>query len=177
MRIQQAGAHLDHMLRQTRMHHVQLSVMADVKANALMTIAAVMLTFSAPFIAREQFRSAVIVLMIFSVATIVLSMFAVMPSTPLRIGKFAPADARHASFNLLFFGSFVRMEYEQFEAAMEELMNDPSKTYEAQVREIYTLGVFLATKKYRFLRFAYLAFASGLFISVTVLALDFFRSN
>jgi hypothetical protein len=169
MKIPQPGSHLDHLLRQTRMHHVQLSVMADVKANALMTISAVMLTFSAPFIAREQFKQAVIVLMIFSLATIVLAMFSVMPTTPIRIRKFEPAALHHPTFNLLFFGSFARMEYEQFLAAMDEVMNDPSKTYEVQVREIYTLGIFLATKKYRLLRLAYFTFATGLFLSVTLL--------
>jgi hypothetical protein len=174
MKIQQPGSHLDHMLRQTRMHHIQLSVMADIKANALMTISAVMLTFSAPFIAREHFKHAVIVLMVFSLATIVLAMFAVMPSTPIRIKKFDPADVRHPTFNLLFFGSFARMEYDQFLAAMEEVMNDPSQTYEVQVREVYTLGIFLATKKYRLLRLAYLAFASGLFLSGTVLVWSVF---
>lgn len=158
------------MLRQTRIHHVQLSVMADLKANGLMTIAAIMLTFSAPFIVREQFRLAVIALMISSLLTIVLATFAVMPGTPLRIKKATLPDVRHPKFNLLFFGSFVAMEYEQFEAAMEEMMNDPSKNYEAQVREIYTLGVFLAAKKYRFLRFAYLTFVIGIFASVLLLS-------
>jgi pycsar effector protein len=170
MKIQQAGSHLDHMLRQTRIHHVQLSVMADMKANGLMTIAGLMLTLSAPFIVREQFRSAVIALMISSLLTIVLAAFAVMPDTPFRIRKTARPDVSHPKFNLLFFGTFVSMEYEQFAAAMEEMMNDPSKTYEAQVREIYTLGVFLAAKKYRFLRFAYLAFVSGLVISLLFLS-------
>lgn len=174
MKIQQAGSHLDHMLRQTRIHHVQLSMMADVKANGLMTIAAITLTFSAPFIVREQFRFAVIALMISSLLTIVLAIFAVMPGTPLRIKKTARPDVRHPKFNLLFFGSFVAMEYEQFAAAMEEMMNDPSKTYEAQVREIYTLGVFLAVKKYRFLRFAYLVFGIGLFTSVLLLSWSVF---
>ena len=158
------------MLRQTRIHHVQLSVMADLKANGLMTIAAIMLTFSAPFIVREQFRFAVIALMISSLLTIVLATFAVMPGTPFRLRKTARPDVYHPKFNLLFFGNFVSMEYEQFAAAMEEMMNDPSKTYEAQVREIYTLGVFLAAKKYRVLRFAYLAFVIGLFISGLLLS-------
>jgi len=144
--------------------------MADLKANGLMTIAAIMLTFSAPFIVREQFRLAVIALMISSLLTIVLATFAVMPGTPLRIKKTNLPDVRHPKFNLLFFGSFVAMEYEQFAAAMEEMMNDPSKNYETQVREIYTLGVFLATKKYRFLRFAYLAFVIGLFASGLLLS-------
>jgi hypothetical protein len=169
MKVSQAGSHLDHMLRQTRVHHVQLSVMADLKANALMTMAAVMLTFSSPFIAKEQFTNAVIVLMVFSLVTIALAMLAVIPGTPMRIKKFEAADSRRPHFNLLFFGSFAGMQYEQFEAAMEEVMNDPSKTYEIQVREIYTLGMFLAKKKYRYLRLAYFAFAGGLFSSSAVL--------
>ena len=171
MKIQQAGSHLDHMLRQTRMHHVQLSVMADLKANALMTIAAVMLTFSAPFIVREHFRAAVIVLMCFCLLTILLATFAVMPGTPLRSRKESPADFEKRGFNLLFFGSFICLDYEQFEAAMEEMMNDPSKTYQAQVREIYTLGTYLAEKKYRLLRCAYLAFVTGLLASGAALLL------
>ncbi len=174
MKIQQTGSHLDHMLRQTRNHHVQLSMMADMKANGLMTISAIMMTFSAPFIIREQFRSAVIALMISSLLTIVLATFAVMPGTPLWIRKTAEPDVRHPKFNLLFFGTFVAMDYEQFEAAMEEVLNDASKTYEAQVREIFTLGVFLGTKKYRYLRFAYLVFVVGLFISALILGWNVF---
>ena len=165
------------MLRQTRIHHVQLSMMADMKANGLMTIAGLMFTFSAPFIVQEKFRSAVIALMISSLLTIVLAVFAVMPGTPFRIRKTAQPDVYHPKFNLLFFGNFVSMEYEQFAAAMEEMMNDPSKTYEAQVREIYTLGVFLAAKKYRFLRCAYLAFVIGLFISLLLLSWAVFAAR
>jgi len=169
MKIRQAGSHLDHMLRQTRMHHIQLSTMADLKANGLMTIAAVMLTFSAPLVTREHFRSAVIVLMISCLATIVLAIFTVMPRPPLRLRKGEAVDVSQPGFNLLFFGCFARMSYGQFSEAMEEVMNDTSKTYEAQVREIYTLGKFLAEKKFRFLRCAYLTFATGLFISLAVL--------
>lgn len=170
MKIRQAGAHLDHMLRQTRMHHTQLSTMADLKANGLMTIAAVMLTFSAPLVTRPNFEAAVIVLMAFCLTTIVLAVFTVMPGAPMRVPKGQAPNLSHPSFNLLFFGCFASMNYSQFSEAMEEMMNDTGKTYEAQVREIYTLGKFLAEKKYRFLRYAYLSFASGLFISVSVLA-------
>jgi ABC-type transport system involved in Fe-S cluster assembly fused permease/ATPase subunit len=169
MKIQQAGSHLDHMLRQTRIHHVQLSMMADVKANGLMMIAAIMLTFSAPFVVREQFRYAVIALIVFSLLTIVLATFAVMPGRFSRRKEPAPADLSAPGFNLLFFGNFAAMNYQQYEAAMEEVLNDPSKTYEVQVREIHTLGLYLAEKKYCYLRWAYLSFATGLFLSAIAL--------
>ncbi|CAN5782941.1 hypothetical protein BH20VER1_BH20VER1_05180 [soil metagenome] len=169
MKIQQAGSHLDHMLRQTRIHHVQLSMMADVKANGLMMIAAIMLTFSAPFIVREQFRYAVIALIVFCLLTIVLATLAVMPARFSRRKEPAPANRSAPTFNILFFGNFAAMNYHQYEAAMEEVLNDPSKTYEVQVREIHTLGLYLAEKKYRYLRWAYLAFVSGLFLSAIAL--------
>jgi hypothetical protein len=39
-----------------------------------------------------------------------------------------------------------------------------------QIKEVYVLGCFLAAKKYRFLRLAYLAFLAGLLASgVTLL--------
>lgn len=172
MKIHEAGGHLDQMMRQTRAHHVQLSVMGDLKANALMTIAAVLLTFSAAFVVREQFRAAVIVLMCSCLVTILLATFAVMPGTPLQIKRRKSADQpTNSGFNLLFFGSFAGMDYAQFAAAMEETMNDPSKTYEAMVREVYTLGVYLARKKYRYLRLAYIVFTTGLFAAGTTLLL------
>ncbi len=66
------------------------------------------------------------------------------------------------------------MDYPHFEAAMEEMLNDPSRAYEVQVREIYSLGVYLAAKKYPFLRFAYLAFVIGLFASGVLLTWSVF---
>jgi hypothetical protein len=60
------------------------------------------------------------------------------------------------------------LEYDEFEAAMEEVMNDPVLTYQVQLQEIYTLGVYMAEQKYRFLRLAYTAFIVGAFASVLV---------
>jgi hypothetical protein len=48
MKIQQPGAHYDHMLRQTRIHHVQLSSMADIKANMLLTMSSLVVTLCVP---------------------------------------------------------------------------------------------------------------------------------
>jgi hypothetical protein len=168
MNVHQPGAHLDHMLRQTRNHHVQLSSMADIKANMLLTIAAVVLTLAAPLAVRPVLRWPALVLIIFCLATIVLTIYAVLPKT----GGGKPKDPHNPAFNLLFFGDFTQMAYEEFENAMEKILNDPSELYQAQVREIYTLGVFLARKKYRFLRLAYLTFLGGLLISAAVFALN-----
>ncbi len=165
MKIDKPGPHLDHMLRQTRLHHAQLSSMADMKANMLMTMSSVVITLSAPHLFSPLFRWPVIILGMFCFLTIVLAIYAVMPKVPLSFESTAPPDIHSPTFNLLFFGDFIRLDYAHFEAAMEEIMNDPSRTYQAQIREIYTLGRFLALKKYRTLRLAYLSFVIGLIAS------------
>ena len=54
---------------------------------------------------------------------------------------------------------------------MENILNDPSQLYQAQVREIYALGTFLAKKKYRFLRLAYLTFLIGILATTVTFAI------
>ena len=165
MIIERPGVHLDHMLRQTRMHHVQLSSMADMKANMLLTMSSVVITLSVPHVLKPAFQWPLLVLIAFCLATVGLAAYAVMPKIPLSRRTDLAANVQDPKFNLLFFGDFTRLEYPEYEAAMEAMMNDVSKAYEAQVRELYTLGMFLVAKKYRPLRLAYLAFISGLFAS------------
>ena len=168
MEIKQRGSHLDHLVRQTRMHHSQLSSMADMKANMLLTITCVVITLSVPYIAEPQLKWATIVLIVFCLLTIGLATYTVMPKVPFSYKKRQVTDIRAPGFNILFFADFVHLSYKEFEMAMEEVMNDPSLTYQVQVRELYTLGTFLAKKKYRFLRLAYITFIAGAFTSALV---------
>jgi len=176
MDIRTPGSHLDHLLRQTRMHHVQLSSMADLKANILLTTASVVITLSIRHLAEPKLHWPALVLMAFSLLTILLAAYAVMPKLPLRTRQGSHPDTTSPGFNLLFFGDFTRLDYEEFEAAFEKVLNDPSQTYEVQIREIYLLGQFLAKKKYRFVRLAYLAFLTGLLASGAVLLTSLLRA-
>jgi len=171
MNILKPGAHLDHMMRTTRLHHVQLSVMADLKASMVLTISSVLITLCAPQVVKPDLKWAALALIFFCFLTIVLAAYAVMPKLPLSLKSSPHPDVDSPLFNILFFGDFVRLDYDQYESAMEDVLNDHTKTYQAQVRELYTLGTFLATKKYRFVRLAYAAFILGLFASGVMLIL------
>ena len=155
------GSYLDHPMRATQFHHVQLSSMADVRAKMLLTMSSVVLTLCLPQLLKNSHLWPLSILIAFCLLTICLATYAVMPKLP-PANQPAP-DFHDPAFNLLFFGDFTRLRQAQFESAMEEIMNDPSRVYGAQVREIYLLGTFLAKKKYRFLRLGYQAFITGLF--------------
>jgi hypothetical protein len=169
MNITQPGGHLDQMIRQTRWHHVQLSSLADVKANIMLSVSSMIITLSIRYLAEPAFKWAALTMMAFCMLTILLAAYAVLPKLAYATRRASAPDVNSPRFNLLFFGDFMHLGYAQFEKAMEDMMNDPSRTYEAQVREIYTLGIFLARKKYRFVRLAYFAFVTGLAVSGAVL--------
>ena len=171
MNILEPSAHLDHMQRTTRLHHVQLSSMADLKASMILTLSSVLITLCAPQVMKPEMKWPALVLIGFCLLTIMMATYAVMPRVPFSIRKGVPPDVNSPVFNILFFGDFVRLSYDEFETAMEEVLNRHSRAYQAQVRELYTLGMFLATKKYRFVRIAYLTFIAGLWFSGALLVL------
>ncbi|MCA9927576.1 MAG: hypothetical protein KC419_03835 [Anaerolineales bacterium] len=161
MKINEKGSHLDHLLRQTRVHHVQLSSMADVKANMMLTLASLVITFSIRYLTDPILRWPVFALVFFCLITIFAAAYAVMP----KGGRQEPLDPKRPNGDILFFGNFVTLTYDEFVSAMEIVMAEPGQVYEAQVREIYELGLFLATKKYRYIRIAYATFILGLIVS------------
>lgn len=161
--IEKPGSYLDHLMRATQFHHVQLSSMADMKANMLLTMSSVVLTLCLPQVLNHSHLWPLYILISFCLITICLAAYAVMPKLP-PASRQVP-DVHDPSFNLLFFGDFTRLSQAHFESAMEEVMNDHSRTYGTQVRELYLLGTFLVKKKYRYLHLGYLTFITGFFTS------------
>lgn len=172
MKIEQPSVHLDHMLRQTRNHHVQLSSMADLKANILLTLSSVVITISFTYISNPDLKWGALILIGFCFLTIILSIYTVMPKIPVYSKSGNKPDINNSSFNFLFFGDFSHLDYEYYEKTMEEILNDTSRMYQSQIREIYNLGKFLAQKKYRFIRLAYLSFILGLFLSCIIMLIS-----
>jgi hypothetical protein len=172
MDISSPGGHLDQLIRQTRQHHTQLSAMADVKANMLITLASLVITFSLRYFTDELLRWPILIMIGFCIATIFSAAYAVMPKVNFQ---YRP-NLENVTCNLLFFGNFMNLEYDEFAEAMDKILNDPSSTYEAQVREVYELGVFLGRKKYPYIRRAYMFFISGLIVSgLTLLLIESIR--
>ena len=162
----------DNLIHQTRAHHGQLSSMADVKASTLITLSSVLLTISVPRVHRDGSNAALIVLMVFSLLTILLASYSAMPKYEGRKRRKVPEGSTSPAFNVLFYGHFSEVSYEEYKKEMEIVLNSADLSYEAQLREIHSIGQYLASTKYRFLRLAYLSFMTGLGTSlVTFLAL------
>lgn len=172
MEFPEPGPHLDQALRQTRQHHVELSAMADAKANMLITLASLVIAFSTATIIYISDREPLIhlplvTLIFFCFGTIFTAAYASMPKVDLQ----KKPNVNSPEFNPLFFGSFMNLSYEEYQAVMAQWLNNPQSTYELQVREIYYLGVFLGRQKYQYIRYSYQIFILGLILSASVLFL------
>ncbi len=162
MQIDKPGGHKDQMMRQTRSHLVQLSRMADMKANILITASSLVITLSLRFVTDPKLFWPTLVLLVGMGTTAVLAAHAAMPKLRLRKPKAKPRDVSAPDFNILFFGDFIELSYERYATEMEKVLQDDSATYEVQVREIYSMGQYLATKKYRWVTYAYMSFTAGI---------------
>ena len=158
-------ASVDNLLRTVQQHHVQLSALADTKAGLIITISSIVLTISLSRAADPSLRAALLTLAVASLLAFLLAIIAVLPT-------FAPRGVRRGrvSRNLLFFGHFGPLTEEEFLDEMERVMVSDALLYETALRDIYSLGTYLYRKKYRFLRYAYVALLTG-FILATVVEL------
>lgn len=154
--------HLDALIRQTRQHHVQLSALADRKAGMLLTLSSVVATIALPQLTHPQFKYAIGTLMVSCLITLLLACYVVMPKLSLKPRLIGTGGQ---DGNPLFFADFHHLSFEQYRADMHRILNDPEQIYDVQIKEIWQLGQYLAKKKYRVLRYAYLAFLSGFLIA------------
>ena len=149
---------VDNLLRTIQQHHVQLSVMADMKANILITVSSIVATIALSRASEPRLRPALLTLAVASLIALILAMIAVLPT-------FAK---RHGERNLLFFGHFAEMTESEYMEAMEHIFASDDILYETAVRDIHSLGTYLHRKKFRFLRLAYIALIAGFAIATIV---------
>lgn len=158
------------MYRVALNNHLRLSSIADTKANILLSVNAIIISVALsnliPKLDNPSNKFLVIptmVLLFFSVISII---FAIMSTRPnVTKGEFTLEEIREKKANLLFFGTFHQMPYEQYEDAVKEMIDDSESIYEALTKDLYLLGKVLA-RKYKLLRMTYTVFLVGTVISV-----------
>ncbi len=159
---------IETMFRLTSKNHIDLSSMADTKANIMISINAIILSVVVSLLVRnlEEYPHLMIPSLILTSVCLITIVFAILATRPnvLR-GKFTREDIDNRSTNLLFFGNFYGAKLEDYEYGMKEMMKDGDYLYSNLIRDIYYLGAVLG-KKYRLLRICYTIFMFGFVISV-----------
>lgn len=170
MQIKEPRVQLDHMLLQTRRQLIDYSTMADTKANILLSISSVITTIVLTRVTDPKLKVAAAVLLVFLLLTALMALLTLIPNINL-FGK-KKRTISDVDFNPLFFGDYANVKYADYMVHMQELLNDPDRTYEAQVKELYFAGVYLQKTKYNYVKLGYIFFFAGLIFSTIVYLIE-----
>jgi len=174
--LQKPSRGIETMFRTTSRNHLQLSGMADNKANIMISIntivISIVLTVAGSRIAdNPKLLMPVTFLILVCLTTIVLAVLATRPSV--SKGTFTRDDIMNKKTNLLFFGNFHGMDIDDYQWGVSEMMKDADYLYSSLTRDIFFLGKVLA-KKYKMLRMAYTTFMIGFVISIMLFIISAF---
>ncbi len=158
-------------------NHIKLSDIADTKANILLSVNAIIISLVLSNLiskldnpTNDYLIIPTIIFTISSVISMVLSVLATRPNV--TRGEFTKEDVKQKRVNLTFFGNFHKMELEEYQWAINELLNDKDYIYSSLTKDLYFLGKVL-DRKYRILRLTYTIFMTGMIISVLAFAISF----
>mgnify|MGYP003631697411 CR=1 FL=1 len=159
---------IETMFRTTSKNHLELSAMADNKANIMISVNTIILSVVVSVLLRKIYEYPnliipTIMLIVVCLFTIVLAILATRPNV--SSGVFTDEDVLSKKTNLLFFGNFHKMKLDRYQWGMREMMKDSDYLYGSLTKDIYFLGVVLG-KKYRLLRIAYTTFMIGFVLSI-----------
>jgi predicted metal-dependent HD superfamily phosphohydrolase len=163
---------IETMFRLTSSNHLELSAMADSKANIMISVNSIIISVLLSVMLRRledypNLKLPTVIFLAVNVATIIFAILATRPKV--TSGIFTREDIENKRANLLFFGNFHKMKLEEYEWGMKEIMKDKEFLYTNMIRDIYFLGAVLG-RKYKLLRISYNIFMYGMVISVLAFA-------
>lgn len=161
---------IDTLFRVTINNHTRLSEIADSKANILLSVNAIIISIALstllPKLASAKNEYLIFPTLTMLFVSVVCIIFAIMATKPnVTRMPFTKEDVKKRKVNLLFFGNFNQLNMDEYEEAMDELMNDRKYLYYSLSRDLYFLGKVLE-RKYKLLRITYIMFLIGTILTV-----------
>ncbi|MBX2875424.1 MAG: HD domain-containing protein [Saprospiraceae bacterium] len=172
---------IETMFRLTSRNHLDLSGMADSKANIMISInsiimSVVMGSLMSKLDSNEHLYYPTVLLLLVNLASLIYAILSLRPNV--SDGKFTRDDIENQRTNLLFFGNFHKMSRKDYHWGMNKLMENANFLYSNLIDDVYFLGVVLA-RKYKLLRTSYNIFMYGMVLVVIayIISLSFIEES
>jgi hypothetical protein len=170
------GRGVETMFRSSYRVNMDLSQLADAKANIMVSVNGLMIpiligTISPKIDANPWLLLPTIVLLAGVTGALVFGVLAALPRVESH--EVTLDDVKERRANILFFGNFASLSQDDYVAGMEWLMKQPETLYRSMIQDLYGVGVVLE-KKYRLLRVSYLLFLLGVGLGVILFVVTFF---
>ena len=160
---------VDNILRVNHGNQMRLGLMADAKANIMITVASIVFSITIANLDNEVMKWPLLTFAIGSFFALLFAIFAIIPNTdyPKKKGS-EEIDRDSPLFNPLFFGHFAHLPIEEYKEDYAKTLMTDDKVYDAMAGDIYGQGKVLALSKYKFLKWSYMCFLWGMSAAIVV---------
>jgi len=160
---------VDNILRVNHGNQMRLGLMADQKANIMITVASIVFSITIANLDNEAMKWPLLTFAIGSFFALLFAIFAIIPNTdfPKKKGS-KEIDRDSPLFNPLFFGHFAHLPIEEYKEDYAKTLMTDDKVYDAMAGDIYGQGKVLALSKYKFLKWSYMCFLWGMSAAIVV---------
>ena len=166
---------IETMFRTSYRTHVDLSHLADNKANIMISINGIIISILLASISPKIDANPWLLLptSVLLIGCLISLVYAILAARP-RVSSHTITleDVEEERANILFFGNFTSLPEDDFVDGMKSLMQDTSHLYVSMTKDIYSLGHVLQ-RKFGLLRVAYNTFMFGLVAGVLLFIVVF----
>ena len=159
---------IDNILRLNQTNIMNLTLMADTKANIMITVSSIVFSVTLSNMDSEILKWPLTFLGVFSMIALIFAIIVILPKTGYPKTHDGDIDRKSPFYNPLFFGHFAHIPLDEFKSEYAQRLEKDSRTYDAVVGNIYGLGRVLATNKFKYLKLSYTSFLIGLVSAMSV---------
>ena len=159
---------VDNILRVNHGNQMRLGLMADAKANIMITVASVVFSVAIANLDNELVKWPLLTFAFGCFFALLFAIFAIIPKTDYPKDATGDIDRKSPIFNPLFFGHFAHLPIDEYKDDYAETLMTDDSVYDALAGDIYGQGKVLALRKYKFLKWSYMSFLLGMISAVVV---------
>ena len=160
---------VDNILRVNHGNQMRLGLMADAKANIMITVASIVFSITVANLDNEVMKYPLLTFAMGSFFALLFAIFAIIPSTDYpKIKGSSEIDRNSPIFNPLFFGHFAHLEIHEYKEDYARILMTDDNVYDSMAGDIYGQGKVLALNKYKYLKWSYNSFLIGMSAAIIV---------
>jgi predicted metal-dependent HD superfamily phosphohydrolase len=173
-----SGGGVQTFFRTNYRNHINLSAIADNKANIMISVNAILISVIISMLSYRNISQTqpmvllpVVIFLITGLTSLICAVLSIRPKVTTKHDGLM--EMEEAKKNIVFFGNFIHLDLEQYEEAMDAVLRDGELLYGNMVRDLYFLGKVL-DKKYRYLTMSYNIFMIGFIATVITFLIAIF---
>jgi len=160
---------VDNILRVNHGNQMRLGLMADAKANIMITVSSIVFSVTVANLDNEVIRWPLLGFAFGCFLALLFAIFAIIPNTDYpKVKGSNEIDRESPIFNPLFFGHFAHLDIHEYKEDYAKILMTDDSVYDSMAGDIFGQGKILALKKYKYLKWSYNSFLMGMSSAIII---------